>query len=212
MSDPDRARSLRRRHMRERQAVVFGVLLAALAVVGLGAAAVYTDSLDLPFMNRDFASDPTPTPSVSHFPCPPEGALPVAYAEVTVNVYNATTTSGLAAATQGQLTDRGFAVGTTGNQPSYDGVVRITFGTQGIAAAYTLAAQFPDSALLLDGRQDATVDVTLGSDFTALVAADAVGLDPETPLVAPRGCTPYEQIAPPASTAPTPETTPATEG
>ena len=54
MSDADRARALRRRHMRERQAVVFGVLLAALAVIGLGAAAVYTGSLSLPFVEEEF--------------------------------------------------------------------------------------------------------------------------------------------------------------
>ena len=35
MTDPDRARALRRRHIHERQAVIFGVLLAILAVAGL---------------------------------------------------------------------------------------------------------------------------------------------------------------------------------
>ena len=35
--------------MHERQAVVFGLLIAALAVVGLGALAVYTGAIDAPF-------------------------------------------------------------------------------------------------------------------------------------------------------------------
>jgi hypothetical protein len=47
-TDPDRARTLRRRHMHERQAVIFGVLLAGLALAGLGAAAVYTGTLAVP--------------------------------------------------------------------------------------------------------------------------------------------------------------------
>ena len=200
MSDADRARSLRRRHMRERQAVIFGVLIAALAVVGLGAAAVYTDSLSLPWIDEDFQAEPSPTPSISHYPCPPEGALPVAYGSITVNVYNSTTTSGLAAATQGALVERGFVAGTTGNQPTYDGTVRITFGVPGIAAAYTLAEQFPDATFMLDGRQDATVDVTIGTDFESLVAPEQITLDPATPLVAPAGCTPYDEIAPPTPT------------
>ncbi|WP_246117309.1 LytR C-terminal domain-containing protein [Cellulomonas composti] len=186
--------------MRERQAVVFGVLLAALAVVGLGAAAVYTESLDLPFMNRDFEAEPTPTPTRANFPCPPEGALPVAYSAITVNVYNSTTTGGLAAATQSQLVERGFTAGSTGNQPEYDGTARITFGAQGVAAGYTLAEQFTTVTFLLDGRQDATVDVTLGTDFEALVAPEEITLDPTVPLVAPAGCTPYADIVEPAPT------------
>ena len=195
MSDADRARALRRRHMRERQAVVFGVLLAALAVIGLGAAAVYTGSLSLPFVEEEFQAEPTPTPTYRAFPCPPEGALPVPYGEITLNVYNSTNTGGLAASTQKAFTDRGFAAGETGNQPAFVGTAQISFGVSGIAAAYTVAAHVSDPVLVLDGRKTAEVDITLGSQFTAPLPADEVTLDPETPLVAPKGCTPVPTAA-----------------
>ena len=176
--------------MRERQAVVFGVLLAGLAVIGLGAAAVYTGSLSLPFVEEEFAAKPTPTPTFRAFPCPPDGALPVPYGDITLNVYNSTSNSGLAATTMKSFTDRGFAAGETGNQPAFSGAAQISFGVSGVAAAYTVAAHLTDPVLVLDGRKSATVDVTLGSEFTELNPADQVTLDPETPLVAPKGCKP----------------------
>ncbi|UJP40195.1 LytR C-terminal domain-containing protein [Cellulomonas palmilytica] len=189
MSDADRARALRRRHMHERQAVIFGVLLAALAVVGLGSAAVYTGSLSLPFMEQEFEAEPTPSATTRSYPCPPDGALPVAYGEVTVNVYNSTSTAGLAAATLKAFTDRGFVGGEADNQPTYAGTVRIAFGQSGIASAYTVAAHVPKAEFVLDGRKGPEIDVVLGTEFKALVPADEVGLDPEKPLEAPKGCT-----------------------
>ena len=176
--------------MRERQAVVFGVLLAGLAVIGLGAAAVYTGSLSLPFVEEEFAAKPTPTPTFRAFPCPPEGALPVPYGDITLNVYNSTSTAGLAATTLKAFTDRGFAAGETGNQPLFPGTAQISFGVTGVAAAYTVAAHVTDPVLVLDGRKGAEVDITLGSDFTAPLPADKVVLDPQTPLAAPKGCKP----------------------
>ncbi|ASR55657.1 LytR C-terminal domain-containing protein [Cellulomonas sp. CW35] len=189
MSDVDRARALRRRHMHERQAVIFGVLLAALAVVGLGSAAVYTGSLSLPFMEQEFAAEPTPSATTRSYPCPPDGALPVPYGDITVNVYNSTSTAGLAAATLKGFTDRGFAGGEADNQPTFDGTVRIAFGQSGIAAAYTVAAHVQKPQFVLDGRKGPEIDVVLGTKFKALVPADEVGLDPEKPLAAPKGCT-----------------------
>lgn len=200
MSDADRARALRRRHMHERQAVIFGVLLAVLAVVGLGAAAIYTGSLSLPFVEQDFQAKPSPTATSRPFPCPPTGALPVAYGDITVNVYNSTTQAGLAATTMKAFTDRGFVAGETGNQPPFDGTTQVSFGPTGIAAAYTVAAHLTDPMLVLDGRPNATVDVTIGAAFTDLVASDAVTLDPETPLEGLKGCTPYTAASAPATT------------
>jgi hypothetical protein len=189
--DPDRARSLRRRHMHERQAVIFGILLAALAVIGLGAAAVYTDSVDVPFFDKQFAAEPTPTPKLESTTCPPKGALPVKYSKIKVNVYNGTATAGLASRTAADLKERKFKIGKTTNAPvQYRGVARINFGAKGAAAAYTLAAHVPDALLKIDARTNSTVDLTLGSDFNDLVALDEVALDPSKPLVAPPNCTP----------------------
>lgn len=181
--------------MHERQAVIFGVLLAALAVIGLGAAAVYTDSVDLPFFKEQFAAEPTPTPTLDPVPCPPEGALPVKYSKVKVNIYNGTSTAGLAGRTADEVKARGFKIGETTNAPvTYAGVARINFGSKGVAQAYTLAAHVPGAELKMDARKNTSVDLTLGSDFTALVDLDKVTLDPDEPLVAPANCTPVEAL------------------
>lgn len=206
MSEIDRNRQLRRRHMHERQAVVFGVLLAALALAGLGAAAVYTGKLDLPGLDRAIAVAPSPTEVAQPYPCPPTGALPVPYGKVTVNVNNATTRVGLAGATATELQARGFAIGTKSNVDSYDGVARISFGKNGVAEAYTLLAQFDGATMLALAGDDKAVSVALGAKFESLKPADKVGLDPAKPLVAPKGCMPYEKFA---STAQTPAPTPA---
>jgi hypothetical protein len=199
--------------MHERQAVVFGVLLAFLALAFVTAAAVYTGNLEVPWASRAFTVEPTPT--VTHNPavCPPAGALPVPAAQITTNVYNGTGTTGLAKTTGEALIERGFVVQTEANAiSSYTGTARISFGITGIAQAYTLAAHVDGAELQIDTRQDATVDITLGRDFLALKAADTVGLDPNTPLVGPAGCIPFDQFA---SAAPTtgvpavPATTPA---
>ena len=200
MSDADRARKLRRRHMHERQAVVFGVLLAFLALAFVTAAAIYSGKLEMPWASRDFQSEPTPTPTPEVVPCPPAGALPVAADQITVNVYNGTQISGLARTAAASLTERGFLVATTANSlTSFDGTARINFGYAGVAQAYTIAAQIDDAVLKLDTRPDTTVDVTLGEAFLALKAPENVGLDPAVPLVGPTGCVPLEMLAPTAA-------------
>ncbi|WP_129337665.1 LytR C-terminal domain-containing protein [Cellulomonas endophytica] len=199
---PDRARQLRRRHRHERQAVVFGVLLAVLAVAGLGSAAVYTGALSMSFLDRPFSTpSAAPTEAAAAVACPPQGALPVPYGQIQVNVYNGTGRAGLAAATAAELAGRGFAVASTGNSDSYAGTARVTAGASGVAAAYTLAAQVQDAVVVLDARADATVDLALGGAFGALVDPAAITLVADQPLVGPEGCVPLEEVL--AGAAPT---------
>ncbi|MBO0899082.1 LytR C-terminal domain-containing protein [Cellulomonas sp. zg-ZUI22] len=195
MSDQDRARALRRRHMHERQAVVFGVLLAGLAVSGLGAAALYTDSLSLPFLEREFTALPTEAAEDVRTYCPPEGALPVATNQITVDVYNGAGIDGLAGQAASLLTERGFVIGQTENAAKVSGVGRIIYGVAGSAAAYTLQAYVPDAVLTPDTRQDALVDLVVGSEFVGLAPQEEVLLDPATPLVGPAGCIPFQEFA-----------------
>ena len=188
--------------MHERQAVVFGVLLAFLALAFVAAAAVYTGNLNIPLFRRAFTVQPSPTATHDPQPCPPPGALPVAAASITVNVYNGTNAAGLAKSTGDALIARGFHVQSEGNAiASYGGTARVSFGIQGIAQAYTLAAHVDNPEFQLDARQDASVDITLGSRFLALKAPDKVALDPTVPLASPAGCIPYSQLvtAPPAT-------------
>ncbi|WP_407345408.1 LytR C-terminal domain-containing protein [Pengzhenrongella phosphoraccumulans] len=186
---PERARQLRRRHRHERQAALFGVLIAALAVAALGAFAVFTDAIPAPFA-RDFTTaSPEPGSVSAPAPCPPEGTLPVAYPSVSVNVLNATRRGGLATETANALATRGFTILSTGNATtSMTGVARIGFGAAGVGAAYTLAAQIEGATLVLDARADATVDLVVGTKFGALLDVSAITLDPAAPLTGSKGC------------------------
>jgi hypothetical protein len=193
----DRLRALRRRHRRERQAVVFGLLVAALALAGLGSVAVFTGTISSPF-SRGF-STAKPDPATARPPCPPAGTLPVAYQNVQVTVLNASKRPGLATETASALASRGFVILKTGNSPAaVRGVARIGFGPAGVAAAYTLAAQIDGALLALDARADATVDLLVGTTFSALLDPGAVTLDPAVPLRGPARCVPLAD-APPAA-------------
>ncbi|RMI05034.1 LytR C-terminal domain-containing protein [Cellulomonas triticagri] len=218
MSDrtPDAARQRRRRHTRERQAVVFGVLVGGLAVSAFGAAAVYTGSWTPPFLARDFSS-PEPTGlAAANSPCPPEGATPVPYGEVALTVLNSTNRVGLAGDTASALLQRGFSIAAEGNAreagyESYAGSALIQFGTQGVAQAYTVAAQFDTPQLVLDDREDASVDVVVGSSYSALVAAADVVLAADQPFAVPEGCIALDQVTPAPRPVPPPATEPPAE-
>ncbi|WP_263121307.1 LytR C-terminal domain-containing protein [Cellulomonas sp. RIT-PI-Y] len=171
-----------------------------MAVSAFGAAAVYTGSLSLPFLSHAIAS-PAPTGlAAANSPCPPEGAVPVAYGEITVNVYNGTNRPGLAGETSTSLSGRGFVIGVQGNASdrgysgSQEGTALIQFGAQGAAQAYTVAAQFDSPRLVLDDRQDASVDVVVGTAYNALVAAGDVVLTADQPFASPEGCIPMDQV------------------
>jgi LytR cell envelope-related transcriptional attenuator len=200
--DPARQRILRHRHKRERQAVIFGGLIAGLAVSAFLAAAIYSGTITPPFA-RGFSSDAPKVAIDSPVPCPPKDTKPLAYKDVQVNVLNATKTSGLAGATATNLTARGFTVLGTGNYPTaVPDSARIMFGANGLVAAYTVAAQFDKPSLVLDARTDATVDIAVGDLFTSLLAPDKVTVSPDAPLQAYAGCVPIASITPaPAPTA-----------
>ncbi len=206
----DRARALRKRHQRERQAVVFGSILAGLGVLGLGAAGVYSDVLPAPFLDRGFSTkapeeDPNALPAA---PCPPAGLLPVAYNQVTVNVLNGSTRAGLAGQTATELAARGFVIGETANAGQNTAQSQeIRFGEAGIGAAYTLASQFLDPVLVLDTREDATVDLILGDTYPGLVDPATVALDPGTALVGVPGCVALDDARADALPGPTPSPT-----
>lgn len=189
----DRQQALRRRHKHERQAVIFGSLIAALALAGLGSAAVYTGVLSVPFLQRDFSSPPPVGGDLPDPPCPVPGSLSVPYAEVPVNVLNASDRSGLAGQTAEALTARGFSVESTGNYPAAIGAPsQLAFGEAGLARAYTLAANLQSPQLVLDLRADPTVDLILGENFTGLLEPDLVTLGPQAPLPGVDGCVPID--------------------
>ena len=210
---PDPARALRRRRKHERQAVVFGSLIAALAIAGLGATAVYTGAMEMSFLDRDFTTPaPDPDTIVAAPPCLPADTLPVDPATTQIRVQNGTTRAGLAGRTQTDLQARAFVVIETGNyRPvGVTGTARIRFGATGIATAYTLAKHVPNALMVLDLRTDATVDLILGEDFETLVPAEEVAatLVATEPMVSPAGCVPLEDALTTAGPAPTPSAPP----
>jgi LytR cell envelope-related transcriptional attenuator len=118
----------------------------------------------------------TPSPSTS----PVSFTLPKP-TDVTVNIYNATTRSGLAKKTADALAARGFDIGAFGNaDPAYDQRIEqaalLLAGPDGQAAARTVSAQFAGTAAFKTDpkRKGTTVDLLIGKAFTKLNGAAAV--------------------------------------
>lgn len=188
LEEYERQRAVRRRHLLERQAVIFGGLIATLLTLLVAGLAVWFGAVPSP-VSVPFES-PTPVDTTVAAPCPPADAPPVPYNEITLNVYNGTTRGGLAAATAGELAARGFQIAARANDPfgRYDGATLLRAGATGLDEAYTVAALFPDAVVQLDIREESTVDVTLGSLYDGMRPAQEAELDPGQPIPAPPGC------------------------
>lgn len=183
-----RARAARRRHLQQRQTVVFGTLVAALLVVGLLGGASWSGVLPSPVsvpINSGGAAE-APDPVVP--PCPPADTKPVKFSEISVNVLNGTETQGLAARTASSLRGYEIQIGHEQNGTAYGGVAQLTTGPLGVASAYTLAALFTESQIVLDARDDDTVDILLGVGYGGLIAEEDVALNFKKPIPAPEGC------------------------
>ncbi|WP_127128315.1 LytR C-terminal domain-containing protein [Georgenia sp. SYP-B2076] len=196
-NDADQRRAARRRHLQQRQTLVFGGLITVLAVVGLVSTAMWTGLLPAPFA-REF-STAEPSDANLAIPCVPADATPVAFSEITANVYNGTDRNGLAASSADSLTQVGVVVNQQANWPqgAYSGVVQVVVGPLGVTSGYTVARLFPSAVVSLDtSRTDETVDVVLGATYEAMLSADEIAaLDPAAPLASPEGCTPVDAPA-----------------
>lgn len=197
----DPARTERRRREHERQAVVFGLLIAFLAVVGLGALAVYTGAVSSPF-GQPITSPSGEAAPADLEPCLPQakgdadGAMPVAYSKIRLTILNASDTSGLAAAHAEVLGDRGFHIVTVGDLEEDIAQSELRFGVKGIRQAYTVAAQYPEMRLVLDDREKNNVDLAVGLDWERPLAEDDVTIRADQPLENRPGCVPASEITP----------------
>jgi hypothetical protein len=102
--------------------------------------------------------------------------LPTA-AQITLNVYNSTDRHGLAASTANVLKQRGFTIGKVTNDPLKANLAvaaQIRGGASGSPAMRVVAAEVPGSQLQPDTRADGSVDLVLGTGFTALASPDQV--------------------------------------
>lgn len=166
-NDDVKRRRVVRRRRRERQTVVFGIAIIALAAVGFAAAMVYQGEAEGPFAAEfftpagEFESDVT-------LACPAADSTPLPYEEVVVRVSNGTQTSGLAGSVADTLSGRNFeVVGTMNWTRGYGDYVQILYGREGLQHAYTLATHFDRAHLVLDSRDDITLDLVLGEQFAA---------------------------------------------
>ena len=94
--------------------------------------------------------------------------------QVTVNVYNATDRSGLAAKTASDVRKRGFKVSAVSNDPLQKDVTvaaEVRYGTTGTSSAKLVMALVKGSKAIKDSRADSSVDLVLGAKFKALTAA-----------------------------------------
>jgi hypothetical protein len=102
-----------------------------------------------------------------------DNVAPIPPADVQVRVFNGSSQRGVANQVTAQLGGQGFKIAATANDPLYpkqDMKCRgqIRFGANGAAGARALSLVVPCTQLIRDERQDATVDISLGSTFTAV--------------------------------------------
>lgn len=173
-------RPFRRRHF-----VPGIVLFVALAVVSL---MVWVTALSQPADVHEAAVCNAPPPATD--PATPllgeqvarsdmTDVTPAPLAETKIRVLNASGQGGQAGEVASQLRDLGFAQPEASNDPIYSDARlecqgQIRFGPSGRAAAAAVWLVAPCTELFQDERPDATIDLALGTDFTALASSDNV--------------------------------------
>ena len=125
-SDPQRTRrNAVRRHRRERQILVFGILIIVVGAIAFFAASVYRGDVQGPF-NAAFVTPETDFTSDVTLVCPPASSLPLETSQVAVRVLNSTEKPGVAARTRDDLEGRGFVPLGAGNfARPYEGTAKI---------------------------------------------------------------------------------------
>ncbi|MEU6353772.1 LytR C-terminal domain-containing protein [Streptomyces sp. NPDC047072] len=166
----------RMRRPRRRGRLVFATVasLAALSLVGWGTLQL----IDVFSGGGDEASAAGPkancSAGVSPSPSAPSAAALPAPAQITVNVLNATTRTGLAKRTAAELKKRGFKIGDVGNATTaYDKKVKGTGILLGPSSALktslpVLGTQLTAAETQTDTRKGADVDLIIGAAFKNL--------------------------------------------
>ncbi|WP_430867836.1 LytR C-terminal domain-containing protein [Demequina aurantiaca] len=198
--DPTASKRARvRRRRRERQILVFGAIFGGLALAGFFFASVYRGDIEGPFA-QPFVTPESAFETEVNIACPPAGVMPMAPTDVSLRVINATNTAGLASTTSKDLSGRGFVVtGSSNWTRDFPGTVRIYYGEEGLAQAYTLSTYFTDFEMVMDTRDSALLDLIIGDDYSAadsLRSQDAAEISTEIAFVRPQQCVPIELVAP----------------
>ena len=149
----------RRRRRRRAEATLAFVIMLLIATVGYAGSYVqgWVSAAPKSLISASCSKDTTPPPLRPR--------------DVRLNVYNATTHPGLAAAVAVALQKQGFDIGAVGNDPlgrTVPGVGEIRSGDSGVEGSNLVARSLPKAALVLDDRMDATVDLVVGSTYRVL--------------------------------------------
>nr|WP_090274809.1 envelope integrity protein Cei [Mycolicibacterium komanii]CRL67761.1 secreted alanine rich protein [Mycolicibacterium komanii] len=163
------------------------LLLVALSVVTL---LVWVVALSRPADVPEAAvCNPPPAPADPSAPAPRLGqqissadmveVSPARLADTKIRVLNASGQGGQAAEVASALKDLGFAEPTAANDPIYTTARlecqgQIRFGEAGQAAAAAVWLVAPCTELFQDDREDDTVDLALGTDFSELSSSDDI--------------------------------------
>ena len=191
LADP---RAEYRRRLRRRQTIVIGSLLSGMAVLTVVCFMIWSGVLTVPWGPGFSVAAPKETTAPQ--PCPPEDSVSVDLNTIPINVYNGSSTVGLATSVAETLREMGLTIGNTADWPkgAYDGDIMITTGTAGIANAYSLARIFSGDVIVqIDETvepDDTTVSIVLGALYSSsLLSEDEIGaLAIGEPLVSPVGC------------------------
>lgn len=173
-----------------------------MVIMGLGALAVYTGTIDSPFDQPIQSPEPAtvtmPPPCVPQNEEYPDGTPPMPYDELEVAVYNAANYSfAIAGANADVLGERGIATTDTGDfAPLIDGPSQIRYGREGIRAAYTLAAQYQDIDLILDDREGSSIDLLIGAEYEEPLPEEEVSLTSGEPMQDLPECVPVDRLTP----------------
>lgn len=109
--------------------------------------------------------------------------------DITLRVFNATDTAGLAQTVATALAERGFVIAEVANDPTereVTGVGELRYGARGSEAARYMQVYLPGAGDYQDVRADARVDLVVGPEFTTLASAEevAAALTPPTAVAA----------------------------
>ena len=185
-----------RRNLVIRQALIYGLLVSAFVVVGVASWGMFTGRID-PWFDKEFTFNPTPSVEVLPQPCPlgPDSVYPDPVG-IEVNVLNASGKNGAARAGAAVLEQLGFVALTANAAEDYDGGIKVVSGLAGVDKAYSLLKVLPRSTVLvMDLRNDGSVDVVLGKLSEAFPPPAEVQYEAGVSIQPVVGCMPAAQIA-----------------
>lgn len=162
--------------------------IIAVAVMFVVTAIVWAIALTRPVDVREAAAC-NPPPESANSSAPKLGeqvsrssmvdVTPAKLAQTKINVLNASGQGGQAGEVAGALRDLGFAQPAASNDPVYTNTRltcqgQIRFGANGKAGAAAVWLVAPCVELFQDNRPDDSVDLAIGTDFTALAHSDDI--------------------------------------